>query len=524
MTQQHAGIHRLVRLAASALVVTFLFALGANSASATSHTPAPKAGGSYSIWLNGAPDCLDPQLTALATSDQVDSYLLDPLLSVNSKGQFVGDLAVGWSASDKEMVETFHLRHNVKFSNGDPFTSANVKFTFDRALNPATKSPETAGLLADVAHTRAVSTYTVALDLKAPDRPLLTNLASFPTSILDPKAIHAEGSNTCDNPVGTGPYKVKSTGTAFGDITLVPNKYRNFAPSWVMNQGPPYVNSVQFVTISSEDTAISELLQGTIGIANISPDQYGRVKGNKNIALHKLPSQTEAGVEFNTKVAPFNKLAARQAVAEIIDRAAIVKAALLGLGQSIYGPLPPGIPLYDSAAAKYMPKYNINNAKKLIQKYHLNGPYSFVVPNIEFLPTLAEQIQATAAEAGMSLNVQTVDEGTWIQDLSSGSFQMTLLAYGYNDPEVLYILFDSKGGEDFTGYKDPALDTLLAAGNTALSSKKAQSIYYQAQVDINKTLIFEGVAGPTNILGVRTSLKGFHLAETVWAPSDIYIG
>src|SRR5579872_450659 len=525
MTDQHKGFERLARLGGAAILLTLAFGVAATPVAARTHTSAaPKAGGSYSVWLTGAPDCLDPQLTALAASAQVDNYVFDPLLSINPKGQFTGDLASNWSASKTQTTETFKLRNNAHFSNGDPVTAADVKFTFDRALNPATKSPETAGLLAAVKDVRVTGKYTVALDLKAPSRPLLTNLANVSTGILDPKAVAAEGSNTCNKPVGTGPYEIKSTGTSFGDITLVPNKHRSFAPRWFMNQGPPYVKTVQFVTITSEDTAISELLQGTIGIANIPPDQHSRVKGNKKIVLHNLPAQSEAGVEFNTKSAPFNTLAARQAVAEIINRPAIVKAALLGLGQSIYGPLPPGIPLYDKAAGKYLPKYSVNNAAKLVQKYHLTGPYNFVVPNLEFLPTMAEQIQAAAAQAGMTLNIQTVDQGTWVSDLETGSFQLTLLAYGYNDPEVLYLLFDSTGGEDFTGYNDPSLDNLLASGNTTLNTRKAQQIYYQAQIDINKAVIFAGGVGPTDILGVRTSLKGFHLAQGTWAPSDIYIG
>ncbi|MGH2442466.1 MAG: ABC transporter substrate-binding protein, partial [Chloroflexota bacterium] len=124
----------------------------------------PQRGGSYSIWLGGAPDCLDPQKTAAASSDTVAGYVFDPLLSIDTKGHYVGDLATKYKVSNHGLRITFTLRRGVRFSNGDPFTSSAVKYTFNRALNPATKSPATAALLAQVANVSDPSKYVVVLN------------------------------------------------------------------------------------------------------------------------------------------------------------------------------------------------------------------------------------------------------------------------------------------------------------------------------------------------------------------------
>src|SRR5579875_607192 len=137
----------------------------------------PTYGGSYSIRLSAAPDCLDPQGTGEAASNLVDGYVLDSLLDIDAKGHYVGDLATKYKISNHGLRITFSLRHGVRFSNGDPFTAAAVKYTFDRALNPATKSPLTAGELAQVSAIKVINKYTVELDLRSPFRPLLTNLA-----------------------------------------------------------------------------------------------------------------------------------------------------------------------------------------------------------------------------------------------------------------------------------------------------------------------------------------------------------
>jgi peptide/nickel transport system substrate-binding protein len=532
MARTGPRLHRFSRVVVSLSLVGVIF--GAASATATARVsgravPNAKYGGSYSFRLTDPPDCLDPQKTGATSSTFVDGYVFDSLLSIDQHGRYVGNLATSYKVADHGLRLTFKLRHGVRFSNGDRFTASAVKYTFDRAVNPATKSPAAGPDLAAIADTKVLGPYTVQLDLKTPSRPLLTNLTDAFTGILDPKATKKQGANTCQKPVGTGPYKIQSTGPAFSDVRLVSNKYRNFAPAWEHHQGPPYIPTLQLQTIADDSTAISNLLTGALSLAGIPGTQLGRVKGNKNIKLHSAPSSNLIFFSFNTAHKPFNNVNVRRAVASLINRKAIVKAALGGLGKAEYGPLAPAIPYFDKSAGNFMPKYDISAARKVIKTYHAEGPYSLLlIPAPEF-STTAEIIQAAAAQAGMKINLDSVGSvGAYIAAASAGNFDMNLLSYGFNDPDILYLFLHSSqetaGGLNFTHFHDKTLDGLLTEGRTTLNSKKVAKIYDQVQVRVNKEALFLGLAAPTIITGVRSNIKGYHTNSAGgYAVQDLYI-
>ena len=489
----------------------------------------PTYGGTYTYRLTDPPDCLDPQKTSSASSDTVDGMFLDELLSVDKKGRYVGDLATSYKVSNHGKTITFFLRKGVRFSNGDPFTASDVKFTFDRAVNPATKSPVSGSLLAGLKSTTVVNKYEVRLNMSAPYRPLLLNIAGPYLGILDKKSILAQGNNTCTKPIGTGPYKIQSTGTAFSDIKMVANKYHNFAPSWIHNKGQPYITKMQWKTVNSDSTAVSELLTGGIDMMGIPGTQLSRVKGNKNIVLRKFPYQSANYVEINAAHPPFNNKQVRKAFAEIINRSAIVKAALGGQGKALYGPLPSGIPDYYKGVSKFMPKFNISDAAKIIQTYHATGPYTLMTFNEPPAPTMAEIIQQAAAQAGMKLTIDLkASYADFVPAGAAGNFDILLSGYGYNDPDALYLLLDSSqagaNGLNWSNLKDPTLDTLLEKGRKTLNQKKAAAIYAQAQVRINKDLDFIGTDEPASLFAIRSDIKGWNYsANGGLAYQDLYI-
>lgn len=515
-------------MGSSAAVIVLLAAGFAGTAGAHGAAAKPAHGGSYTYGLPDAPDCLDPQKTSESSSNEVDSYILDGLLSLNNKGRYVGDLATGYKSSDGGKKITFTLRKGVKFSNGDPFNASAVKYTFDRALNPATKSPATAADLASLKVVKVINRYTVQLVLKAPNRPLIGNLASAYTGILDPKATKAQGSNSCHAPVGTGPYKVKSVGPAFSSVTLVANPHHNFGPSWVHNRGTPYVTTVQFKVILSSATAISEMLTGGLDIAGIPGTQLNRVKGHKSIVLKKLPSESVEFLIFNTAQAPFNNLQVRRAVAALIDRSAIVKAAFNGQAKPDYSPLAPAIPDYDKNLKKDLPAYNPSQATKIIAANHATGPYSLLVPNDPTSMTIAEVIQAAAAQAGMKITIDAKALADYVPAASKGQFNMTVIEFTYGDPDLLYLLLNSTqgggAGLNFTNFKSATLDTLTVAGRTTLNAKAAAKIYTRIQVFDDKNALIIGLVSPTSLLGLNARIKGYHTdSQGGIAIQDLYI-
>ena len=162
-----------VALAGLGALIATMSAPAVQARTAPALASAPTRGGSIAIADAGPPDCLDPQKTALAASDIVLANIVDPLFSVDEHGKIRPYLATGYTYNASGTEITVSLRHGVRFSNGDPFNANAVKYTFDRAVNPATKSPASAGSLGTVKETQVVDPYTVRLVLKAPYRPLL---------------------------------------------------------------------------------------------------------------------------------------------------------------------------------------------------------------------------------------------------------------------------------------------------------------------------------------------------------------
>jgi peptide/nickel transport system substrate-binding protein len=528
MAEGRRGKHGPIRVGVSVGAIGLLLGVGFTVSAQARTERAPAYGGAYTVRLPDAPDCLDPQKTATSASYTIDSYVFDSLLSLDKKGHYVGNLATTYKVSSHGTRIKFSLRHGVKFSNGDPFTAAAVKYTFDRAEEPSIKSPVTAGFLSQINETKVLDAYTVELVLKSPFRPLLTNLARAETGIMDPKATSAQGANTCTAPIGTGPYRIQNVGPAFSTVTVVANQLHNFGPSWVHNKGKPYVTRVTFKTIQSDATAASLLVTGGLDIMGVPGSQLSRVQNNKAFVLHRSKSQSLIFIEFNTAHAPFDNVQVRRAVAQLVDRAAMIKVALNGLAQPVYGPVAPTLPFYNKAAGKQLPGFDVSAAAKVIAANHATGPYTFLVPAIPTYTALAQLLQGDAAQAGMKLNIVAKPLGDYISEAAKGNFDVLTLDYSYSDPDVLFFLLDSGegkgGGLSWSNYSNPTLNGLLEQGRTTLNSKKAAQIYTQAQELINQEAVFLGVADPISIVAVRSSLKGYHLNRAgAMAIQDVYV-
>jgi peptide/nickel transport system substrate-binding protein len=488
---------------------------GAQAHAAAHVSARPGYGGTINTY-GGQPDCLDPQKTALGASYSIFFYVTDSLVALDAHGHPRPNLAVNWKVAKGGTQITFFLRHGVRFSNGDRFTAQDVKYTFDRAVNPATKSPVTAGQLAQVASTKVVNTYTVQVNLKTPFRPIFTNLGNGYTGIIDRKAVQKEGdAGFCQNPIGTGPYKVTSTGAAFDTVVLEANKYHTWNSPVYRNHGRPYISKVVVHYLSDDSTIGSEMTSGQLDYGTVPGTQVSRLQGNSRLNLHRIPGQGELYLGFNTARPPFNNLQVRKAVAEAIDRAALIKAGANGQAIAQYSPLGSAIPYFDKSAKKFLPAKNLAAAQRVIATHHATGPYTFLTyTQGSELSTDAEIIQSELAQIGMTVNIEIKPIGDYLSLAGKGQFDMNLLGYGYSDPDILYELFDSSQGKgagiNFTNYVNRTLDKLLEKGRTTLDSKRAAQYYAQAQELMNKQVLVVPLYNNTNPLAVSTRIKGFY--------------
>lgn len=473
-----------------------------------------RMGGSITVREPAVPDCLDPQKTALGASNAILGEIVETLLSMDEQGHIRPYLADRYQFNSKGRIVTFFLHHGIRFSNGDPLDAAAVKFSFDRALNPTTRSPITAGLLNTIKRTEVVDPYTVRLVLKQPYRPLLTQLTLTYTGILDPRAASATSPDPCKYPVGSGPFMVQDSGPGFSTVTLVRNPLHTFNPPWAHHQGPAYLDRIIWKPIVSDSTATSDLLSGGSDIdINMSGTQLGRLRG-RAITTYRIPEQGETFLGFNQAHAPFNIPSVRMAVAEAIDRLSVIRAAATGLAIPAYSPIPSTLPFYDRAADTYAPVYNAQDARRLITAYHATGPYTLLTFNFPEERIAAELIQAELADAGMQVKVTTLPLADYLAAAGKGHFDLNLLSWGWPDPDFLYQLFDSSeetaGGLNFTFTHDTAMDKMIARGRSTVSPLGAAHIYAQLQRYMDSKVIIDPLLTDDQMYAVRSAIHGWH--------------
>lgn len=492
---------------------------------------ASHSGGSVSIRLTESPNCLDPQKTVFAASFDVFNEIVDTLTTRDNKGNYQPDLATKWTFSHGNKWITFFLRHGVKFSNGDPFTANAVKYTFDRAVNPATKSPLSGGDLAPVKKTVVVNRYEVRLILKAPNRPLLSNLSVSYLGILDPKATQQEGGKSCQNPIGTGAFKVKSVGPGFSTVTLVRNPYHTWESPWLHNHGAAYLQQLIFKPITSDSTAMSEMLAGQIDISAVPGPQLNRVQGNASIKLHKQLSLAASFLNFNESRPPFNNVNVRRAVAEALDRKSLIKASLNGLGVPAYAPIGLHVPFYPKNAQASAPRYNLAAARRVIAANHATGPYTLVTFNDPSFVTAVELIQAELAQIGMNIKAEPKPIADYDAACSKGQCDMDLDEWGWPDADIMYNFLSSteakSNGANFSYLPKASqarIDTLLNDGRTSVQPAKATKAYGALVKYINQNVILVPLWDPTGITAARAQVKGWHTDfEATIQYADLYV-
>ena len=189
---------------------------------------------------------MDPHIGAAELALQMTSCVFDTLVNKTPEGDYLPGLAQSFEVSEDERVYTFQLREDVKFHDGLPFDAAAVKFSLDRAWDPANKSQLAGRMLGPYDGTRVLSDHTVEIRLSQPYGLLLDSLSQGWLAPVSPLAVRKYGSDFARHPVGTGPF-VFDEWIAGDRIILKRNPDYAWAPPIVQNQGPAHLEEIAFV-------------------------------------------------------------------------------------------------------------------------------------------------------------------------------------------------------------------------------------------------------------------------------------
>jgi peptide/nickel transport system substrate-binding protein len=392
----HHNSSRLIRrgitfVAASLLITSFAVA----SSRAQDKQSSPEIGhpgGRITVDLPADPKTLNPILAVDTTSREVIGTMQADLVHINRQTQRTEPaLASSWKVSPDGRKYTLQLRHDVKFSDGAPFTADDVVFTFQLYLDESLSSPQRDLLIIDnkPIAVRKIDNYTVEFDLTKPYGPgerIFDSLAILPKHLLesayrDHKLGEIWGVTAKPEEVaGLGPFRLKSY--VAGQQLLLernPNYWRKDASGTSL----PYLNELLFAVVATADARVIKFKSGeTQVLERVGADSFNQLQ-KENSSKTECLYDVGPGLEFvflllnmnsldatkhadiTAKQAWFNDLKFREAVSLAMDRKGMVRLVYGGRATPIWGNVSPGNKLWLSANVPH-PDRSIDQAKALL--------------------------------------------------------------------------------------------------------------------------------------------------------------
>ncbi|GFG50729.1 ABC transporter substrate-binding protein [Mycolicibacterium agri] len=448
--------------------------------------------------IGGEPDQLDPNKTSAYFSFEVLENVYDTLVEPDANLEMRPALAESWDVSPDQRTWTFHLRPNVTFHDGKPFTADDVVYTYRRIIDEELTNADKLSAVTDV---RATNPTTVVLQLKQPTPNLLTNLGGFKGMAIVQRE-NVESGQIAAHPIGTGPFSFENQKS--GDsISLKANP--NY---W---GGVPKVAGVVFRFIPEKSTALSALQAGEIDWTDSVPTQrVNQLKDDDSLHLAVTPSNDYWYLALNEARPPWNDVRVRQAIAYGIDRDAIVAATSYGTAAANQLAIPQGNPWYTDY---HRYDYDIDRAKQLLQEANASPQKIDMLVTNEYPETVtaAQIIADNLAPLGITVDIRTVDFATWLDEQNTGHFDMLMMGWlGNIDPDDFYYAqHHTDGSSNAQKYSNPEVDRLLDAGRVETDPQARADIYRRAATIIADECSYIFLYNPSVIQAWSPNVTGY---------------
>ncbi len=478
---------------------TVLAACAPTTSSGPSPTSAqpnqPKKGGTLILARAGEVTNLDPHKVPAFTSARVFELVYSYLMRLDENLGVQPDLAdsMPTTSSDGKTV-TVKLRSGVKFHNGDPLTSADVKYTFDRILDTKTAAVARS-FFTDVDTITAPDATTVIFNLKNPNAALIAYMAHPNTGIVSKK-------------IGEANADLSKKETAIGSRFEANKDY--------YVSGQPYLYGIRINVVPDESGLTAALRTKAADMAIITDAKVARtLRGESGVTLDAKPSLSYNLLFVNTKRKPLDNLKVRQAIAYAIDRKAIIDAVAFGEGE-ITGPIAPALANYALPTSQY-PLYtrDVAKAKQLLQEANV-GPVSFTMLTQTTEPAyakdIAQLVKAQLAEIGVEMKIETLEFTQWVDRWLKADFDMAPgLNGGGPDPDFyVYRYFTDDGNLNFvTSYKNPVSSDAIKQARASTDVAKRKELYATAQKELVNGVPFIWLFVGRDYVATLPTTKGF---------------
>ncbi len=458
-----------------------------------------------------------PNNGSIFTIQQVFDQLVE--VGGDDGTEIVPGLAESWEHSSDGLTWTFHLR-DAQFSNGDPVTPEDVKFSIERFADPKINI-NYATLGAAIDSVDVVDDHTVQINLNDLDGAFLDNIAMFAAAIVPQKVVEQEGDKAfAEAPIGSGPFMV--TEFKRGQETVLernPHYWR---------EGEPYLDGVTFKFVPDANTRTLELRNDEVDVADGIPyNQVESLDGTDGITVEVADSLKWDSIFLNTTLKPLDEVEVRQALAYATPTEQILDAVLFGNAAVANSQIPP-VKYWDESIAPY--PYDLTKAQDLMDQSSVPDGFDLElqIPSGDPIEKqTAEIIKAEWAKIGVNVSIVPRDFGTMFGDWLAGkggeaaTFPGDALSSDtLSDDEIAALMYDPKAGLNSLGtfYDNPKVTQLLADAKGTLDEDQRASDFSQIQQIGQDDVPAVPLFFTKSVTGYQDKVQNFQTYPIGWWP------
>ncbi|TXN30003.1 ABC transporter substrate-binding protein [Lacisediminihabitans profunda] len=483
-----------IALASGAALVLSACSAAGPTATSAQLTDTGAAIANVTVALPGSLSNLYPGTEAGILNYYIASISQEGLVSVDANGKIQPGLAKSWKQPDP-LTYVYTLRSDAKFQDGNPVTAADVVFSIEQAED-ATVSPGVSFSLAGVASATATGEHEVTVKLTAPDAAFITTLSTAGALFVTEKSFWEANKGKVGTSaaliMGTGPYKV----TSFSPDSSVTLERVN---TWWGTLPKTKTITVKF--IPDENTRFLAAKKGEIDVAfNVPLAETRQWEALKNMRVEYANDLSYVGLNFDTRIAPFDDPKVREAIAYSVDKAATVKSLLRGHGEVATAMMTPESlsKAYSTTEAHAklaaIPQYtfDLKKAKAAIAaSTHPSGfTAEFVYPATgPQLGTAAQALAANLAKIGITLNVKEVPIEQWLATIGDGKHGVGYMWYFSTTGDPAEVPTYLLGAGNISGYSNAKVTSLLTQASATQDPAARVALLIKAETQQAKDVI-----------------------------------
>ncbi len=512
----------MASLRSATLLPAFVLVLALAACSGKDRAAAPREGGTAVVAIPTDLDYPNSLVTGDKWAQEVNRFVLFlPLMRYGPKMEYEPALAASWELlADTGAV--FHLRHDVRWTDGQPTTAQDVVFTLQRALDQKTAFPN-AEWFTWYTGVDAPDDYTVRVRFKPQDDPLagLPLLPIMPKHLLDsipPEQLRQASFN--QHPIGNGPFR-------FVEHRQNDRWVFEANPGFPAALGRPHLNRLVLRIMVEPTAQITALLTGEADMITAAGAPGWKQLANRP-DIRRIQRQTRqiSLIAWNGRRPGLRDPRVRLALSLAIDRRTILDALRGGLGQLAIGPITPShwafardiqpVPYAPDSARKLLAEagYTDRNGDGFVED-RAGRPLSIAlkIPPTSFNTNMVQMLQAQLGRVGVKVQADVEDVGLWRADITSPKrpFDGAPLTFE-TDPRLLFREQFHSGALDqpmqWAGYANPAVDSIIDTAPLTSDRQKATALWHRFQVILAKDQPWTFLYYFPDLVEVRNTLQG----------------